>query len=504
MLSEVSLTVSPALSASRLGSTLERLCLRLCSFPAVLIAGLALVTVFITSNQFDDPDLWWHLKVGQIIATSHSIPSTDRFSFTVQGHPWTAHEWLAQLSIWLSYAAGGPQALMAWLCVFASLIFILVYALCWMQSGDPFVSFLGALIAWFFATVGLAVRPLILGHFFLVIEMLLLELGRNKDRRWLWCLPPLFAFWANCHGTYIFGMAVLFIYWICSWADWRQGLMVSDENWDKQARNMLGIILLLCGGALCCNPVGIRLLVYPFDTILRLHQQSSGYSAVAEWMPPALRDVRTLVMLGIVTGVLLLTILRRSELRLRELLLVLMAFGMALQHARMMFLFGIIIAPVACRLLGPRLRKNRERPHPIANAALILVCLGGIGRGFPSLASLQGQVRRGSPVDAVEYIRLAGLSGPMLNDYDFGGYLIWALPSEKVFIDGRADIYDWAGIFAEYRRWVTLAEDPKAILDKYGIRFCILPKAAPMAQVIPYLTGWHKAYSDDLAVVFAR
>jgi hypothetical protein len=477
---------------------------RLFSFPAFLIAGLAVVTVFTVSNRFDDPDLWWQLKIGQIIATTHSIPTTDLFSFTAQGHPWTAHEWLAQLSMYGVYAAGGYRALMVWLCVCASLMAILVYVLCLIETGDELVSLLGALIAWLFATVGMAIRALVLGNLFLVMEMLFLELGRRRDRRWLWCLPPLFAVWANCHASYVFGLAVLGVYWICARVNWKCGLIVCDEKWDKRGRTTLGLMLFLCTGALCCNPVGIHLLIYPFNTVFRLFQQSSSVGAVQEWMPPDLSGGRPILMVAAVLVVLLLTMLRRSELRLRELLLVLMAFGLALQHVRMMVLFGIVTGPVVCRLLVPELRRGASRQHPIVNATMILASLAAIVWGFPTAASLEAQVRKESPVAAVDYIRQAHLPGPMLNAYEFGGYLIWALPQEKVFIDGRADVYDWAGVFAEYGRWATLSEDPNAMLDKYGVRLCILEKDAPLAQVIPHLTGWRKTYSDDVAVVFTR
>ncbi len=77
----------------------------------------------------------------------------------------------------------------------------------------------------------------------------------------------------------------------------------------------------------------------------------------------------------------------------------------------------------------------------------------------------------------------------MLNDYGFGGYLIWALPEQKVFIDGRADIYEWAGTFKEYGDWKSLAADPRQLLDKYHARLCILPVHEPMARMMPYLPG---------------
>jgi hypothetical protein len=92
----------------------------------------------------------------------------------------------------------------------------------------------------------------------------------------------------------------------------------------------------------------------------------------------------------------------------------------------------------------------------------------------------------------------------MLNEYEYGGYLSWALPEQKVFIDGRADVYAWTGVFQDYGAWATLREDPQLLLDKYGIDFCLLSRAAPLARVMPYLPGWRERYSDSRSVIFAR
>ena len=92
----------------------------------------------------------------------------------------------------------------------------------------------------------------------------------------------------------------------------------------------------------------------------------------------------------------------------------------------------------------------------------------------------------------------------MLNEYVWGGYLIWAAPERKVFIDGRADIFDWTGVLNEYGRWATLREDPRLLLDKYNVDYCLLRAGAPMAQVLPHMAGWRRAYHDSIAVVFVR
>src|SRR5215472_18161834 len=132
----------PAFEATESHHTLLR---RLFAFPMLLAAGLAVVTLLTVSNRLNDPDLWWHLKVGQIIASTHSIPTTELFSHTAQGHSWTAHEWLAQLSIYAAYEVAGNTGLMLWMSVLASLLVLAVFFLCRRCSGNALVSFLGAL-----------------------------------------------------------------------------------------------------------------------------------------------------------------------------------------------------------------------------------------------------------------------------------------------------------------------------------------------------------------------
>src|SRR5204863_5669970 len=97
----------------------------------MLAVGLAVVAACTVSNRFNDPDLWFHLKLGQVVWSTHSIPSTDTFSFTAYGHPWIAHEWLAEVSIYLAYQWGGYAGLMIWLTALCSLLLVLIYILCY-------------------------------------------------------------------------------------------------------------------------------------------------------------------------------------------------------------------------------------------------------------------------------------------------------------------------------------------------------------------------------------
>jgi hypothetical protein len=178
---------------------------------------------------------------------------------------------------------------------------------------------------------------------------------------------------------------------------------------------------------------------------------------------------------------------------------------MAVSHHRMLFVFGIVVAPILARSLSTFWERYDSRhDHPWANAMLIAGSLLTILLAFPDQSNLARQVELRSPANAVRFINTHHLSGRMLNEYVYGGYLIWALPESPVFIDGRGDVFEWTGILDEFGRWATLQSDPNALLDKYHIDFCLLALHSPMARVLPLLHGWKLVYQDDNAVIFVR
>jgi len=156
---------------------------RIFSFPAMLASLLVPLSVLTVSQRFDDPDMWWHLKMGEIITTTHRIPTTDIFSYTTGHHAYTAHEWLSQVFIYSAYRLGGYSGLMIWLCVLTSAVFVAGYGLCWLYSENAKVAFVGALTIWLFSTIGLAVRPQMVGYLLLIVELLLIHMGRTRNPR---------------------------------------------------------------------------------------------------------------------------------------------------------------------------------------------------------------------------------------------------------------------------------------------------------------------------------
>ena len=492
------MTLAPSNAMGRPAPRILRLVF---SFPAMLASLLVVLAVLTVRSRFDDPDMWWHLKMGEIVWTTHTIPTTDIFSFTTHHHAWIPHEWLSQVVIYLAYQKGGYSGLMLWLCFFASAIFIAGYGLCTFYSGNAKVSFLGVLVIFVFATVGLSVRPQMIGYFLLIVELLLIHLGRTRNPRWFWGLPPLFALWINCHGSVSLGFILAGIFLFCSFFHFRMGSLIS-ERWEPRNRKTFIWVLILSAAALFLNPVGVRQVLYPIDTLLH---QPLGLSAVQEWQPLQLSSQRGVLFLALLGSSFLLVIVRNSELYFDEFLMLALGIWLAGSHDRMLFVFGILAAPIFSRMLSTSWEGyNPETDRIGLNAVLIGTALLIAFLVFPGAKNLATQAEKNSPVKAVDFIKTHHLSGPMLNDYTDGGYLIWAMPEHPVFVDGRGDVYEWTGVLQEFGNWATLQVNPNTLLDKYGIQFCLVESGSSIANVLPLMQNWKSVYSDDNSVIFVR
>ena len=474
---------------------------RVFSFPTMLAGLLLVLAVLTVRSRFDDPDMWWHLKTGQIIWNTHSIPATDLFSYTTNHHAYVPHEWLSQVLTYGAFRVAGYSGLMAWLCFFTSAQLIAGYFLCSLYSGNAKVAFLGSLLIWLFATVGFSIRPQMIGYLLLTVELLLLHLGRTRSPLWFFALPVLFAVWVNCHGSFFLGLILAATFLFSAFFDFRVGSLVS-HRWDLHRRQILGFALLLSLCALFLNPIGVKQILYPLDTLLH---QPIGLANSDEWQALQLNDARGLALLATLACIALVIIVRRSEILWHELLLLALGTWLAASHRRMLFTFGILAAPILCRLLAD-LWDGYDAEHdlPLANALFVAMSLLAVFLAFPRRPDLTAQVQAKSPAKAVEFIQSHHLSGPIMNEYSYGGYLIWAVPELPVFVDGRADVFEETGVLADFGNWATLQSPPASLLDRYHVNLCLLSKDSPMRFVLPLLPGWTQVYSDDLSVLFVR
>jgi hypothetical protein len=105
-----------------------------------------------------------------------------------------------------------------------------------------------------------------------------------------------------------------------------------------------------------------------------------------------------------------------------------------------------------------------------------------------------------TPEDALRAAERAGVSGHVLNSFDFGGYLIFR--GVPVFIDGRAEMY--GDTFLERYLDATNLTDARQLpllLKRYQVEWTLLRRGTPAVAVLDRMPGWRRVYTDDLAVV---
>jgi hypothetical protein len=268
------------------------------------------------------------------------------------------------------------------------LLFILVYILCFLVT-ECVGGVIGGVCAWFFGTVSLAIRPLISGPYLSGCRTDCLGVG-GSEPRWLWGLPPLFGIWVNCHGSYFFGLASYLSagYVVISAAN---GEFLNCRDGDRQFRRSLGVVLIAPqahSASTGRNPVSF------YTRSMYSSKQSTSMNAIDEWLPPDLRSSRGIGFVFAIIGILLLCLVRRSTLYLRELMVVGTAFALALIHVRMAFVFGIVVSPVLCRLISPVHEEGRRRDHPIANGLLMSSFVAAMIWAWPGLAGIQEQIQK--------------------------------------------------------------------------------------------------------------
>lgn len=477
-----------------------------------LLFLLALFTIAVRETA--DPDLWWHLRTGEWV-WEQGIPKTDPFSYTKLGTPWVAHEWLSDAIMWGVYQVGGFPGLSLTFAVIIAATFWILYRAC---AGQPYLAAFVALLAAVTSAPTWEARPQMFNTLFLALFVYLIEqyrAGTVKQKGLLW-LIPLTALWANLHSGYLLGVFVLGGYTV---GELGQHLI---RQWWPNARftpgltnwpdiRWLGLITVGSFLAAAINPNGVRLWIYPFETL----RSPTMQQYIVEWQSPDfhLWDFRVFaLMLGV--GVIA-WVWSGTKPHLAELLLFGGGAAAGLLSARNIPLFAAAATPIIARHLiiafqGHSLYPllSGTAPEPIVSnflrrmngLILVLALLAAtvwIGRRLNNIQPLITQLY---PVAAVDYLETHDLADKRIfNDYSFGGYLIWrGIP---VFADGRADVYGDDFLFY-YLQTYAVQADWQEPLNDWNVEVVLISQGSSLAALLNASPDWNQVYADDVAVIF--
>ena len=476
---------------------------RLCSFPCLL--GVVLVGssyVLLVSFFRVDGDTWWHLLVGERILSTRAWPTSDIYSFTAPRAEWIAYEWLSEVVLAGVARAGGLRGLMALLFTFSCADMLLVYYYAYLRCQNSKAAFVASWLLLPLAGVWFAVHPYLFGYIYLLAVLICLERFRQGHHKPLWLLPIVFCLWVNSHGSFMLGAVVFGIYWLSGLVEFTAGSLEA-KRWTAAERRQLAAIALLCVLAACITPYGPRLAAYPLQMMLF---QKGITSNMTSWLPIPFNEWHGEFFLVLVLIFIAAVAAGGIRLRLEELALFLFGVFMTAEHARALPLFTFVFAPLLATLLARWVPAYEpEKDKFVVNAILIAVALLAIVRYFPSRHDLEQAVARTFPQGAVEYLRQHPAPGPMFNELRWGGYLPYRLGrQQRVFIDGRLDLYQYRGVFPDYLHITRLEPDAPRLLRKYNIQACLTTPAIPLVTFLQASPEWDKVFEDDVSVLFVR
>ncbi len=475
------------------------------SFPVFLGVLLAAVAGYQAHLHLADPDTWWHAKIGQLILATHQLPTHDIYSYTVPGQHWIAYEWLGE--VLMGWAAKwGPPGLLALLCIFSALLMLLLYVYGNVCTGNVKASLAACAILLPLAAVFFTLRPQLLAYSYLVVLLILMELYRQGREKVLWAIPPLFLIWVNTHGSFFIGLGILGVFWFCGLFEFEWGAVEAKRWTPKQSRNLL-LTILASTAVLPLTPYGTQLAAYPFEMALL---QPLNIANIQEWQPVSFGEAWGKAFLAIVLVLFLVQLKWKPRFRFFDLVLLMATVLEAALHLRFLIVLVFAFLPWLASLLGRWLTPYvRSKDQYVLNVVLIALIIFGFVHYFPSEKKIDARLSKTYPMTAFALMKAnpASVPEPMLNDYGWGGYLIWTFgnlhgSSRPVFIDGRADIYEYGGVLQDYLDVARLKRDTPLVLAKYGIRSVFTAGDSSLATYLRSVPGWKLAYEGKLAAIF--
>lgn len=455
---------------------------------ALTAAALAFAVVVFAPQVLNDGDTYWHIVAGRWMLENRAILRIDPFSYTFMGHAWQTHEWLAEITMALAYIGAGWNGIVVLFGIAAALTAGLLarHLSRWLGGFSLIVTVVMSLVC---VSGSVLARPHLLALPLLEIWTAELVFARADARAPSWKVIPLMVLWANLHASFLVGLALMAVFAVSALAD-RSALR------PAVLRSWIGFSAAAVFAA-CITPYGVESMLFPFRLMA-----TPMLISVKEWAPT---DFSTLQPLTLAVAAALYVLLTRgAKLRALDTIALLGLLYAAVLHERHHMLIGIVapllLAEPMASALSNRGTANWRSISWMTATAFVITVTGMIAIRF--VYPLQRTDGARTPLTALSHVSVALARYPVLNDYAFGGYLIFK--DVHPFIDSRVELYGNAFL----RRYVRMMSPDKHLLEstlaRYHVRWTILAAGNPAVGAMDQVKGWHRLYSDRWAVVHVR
>jgi len=479
----------------------------------------------------------WHIRNGQQILQTHSIPRTDSFSYTMHGQPWYAWEWLYDVLIAAIHGWLGLNGVVFFNAAVIASTFALVLRFALRRGSSLPLTVILVMLAVGASTIHFFARPHVVSWLLTLIWFQLLDSSENllettadaePHRRLLW-LPVIMLLWTNLHGGFLLGIALCGAYLAAGlsryFSDRKDRPKVG--RWLKR----LAVASLLSLLATFVNPYGYKLHAHIYSYL----SNSFLMNHIDEFLSPNFHGIaqQCFAALLLITVAALAT--KRQKLRLSHLLVIIFAAYSGLYASRNLpvssILLTLIVAPIlsasiadagAVQKMSPRLRgltsrsnafasrmtemESRFRGHLWPALAVILglvVCIEHGRLGARQVMDAHFDLKR-FPVQAVEVIAERGIEEPIFAPDYWGGYLIYRFfPEARVFVDDRHDLYR-EQFLKEYLKVMHVQPDWEKFLSERKVHWVLAPAESSLANILKETPAWKVIYEDSASVLLQK
>jgi len=454
-----------------------------------------------------DPDVWWHLRVGDWIMQRHAVPYTGIFSRSAADRRWLSYSWGYEVLVSRAYAWYGLVGLGLFAVVLTLAVAYSVYYMVRHLSGNFWLACLLAASTCFACLFNITPRSVFLSMMFFAIALfLILQANRTRHVELLYYLPLLFVFWANVHIQFIYG---LFLVGLLTGINLLQRLGESVGIAPRfLLRPHLPLTKLVAVFVACLLGTGIGPYSFRLYTIIYQYLGARfPYRVIHEFYALDFRSYSHYVQL-LLTAAGFYAI--GSPRKIDPFKLVLLTVASVVGFRSMRDSWFICISAAACIADSFERKETTERSSgetPLETAGVAVAVALALLLLIPNTnfteQGLQQAIRSYYPVNAVDFLRRNPQRGPLYNTLDWGGFLIWSMPDYPVVIDGRYDLYgedlSWH-FFRVHMGLESYLDDP--YLNDAGL--VLLQRQAPLTSKLAADPRFKLTYQDPIASIFTR
>jgi hypothetical protein len=451
-----------------------------------------------------DPDIWWHLRVGQWVLEHGTAPANDPFSASGQTTSWVAYSWLYEVLVYELYRWLGLAGIIAYRVALALAVVAALHRL--VTRREPrFLPAAALTAAAILALAGLfSERPWLFTILFSTLTLdTVLEARSGRRGVLFWLLPGVYALWANIHIQFVYGLFILGLGLAGPLVDRALKRAPSGDSAAAPLSRGWWALAALAGACLLAtllNPYHLRL----YGVVVEYATQPGPFRFVNELKALEFREVGDWVMLAL-AGAAVFALGRRPAPAAFDLLLLVASAFFAFRARRDLWL--LVLASLAVLSGSGAIAAPGERFALTWRRRLVLAV------GLAGLIALTAQVRRLTPdhlertvaqvfpADAARVVRERRYGGPLYNDFNWGGYLIWTLPHLPVAIDGRTNLHGDERIMRFGATWCGAPgwqDDPD--LGAAGV--VIAPADSALAALLQHDRRFQLVHEDEVARVF--